>query len=119
MISVHEFARRLSALGPRAFAAADVVGLAETAGLRISPDDSIDADQAQRLLNGAAPAVPVTGTQIVAPHWTPPAPAGQRVPPVVFSSPGAVDGPVDAPPVRPRGRPSTPARRPDSRRSGR
>ncbi|MBB2947180.1 hypothetical protein FB565_006948 [Actinoplanes lutulentus] len=121
-ITVHEFARRLSALGAKAFAATDVVALAETAGVRISADGHVDAALAQRLLDRAAPASPVTGAQIVEPDWVAPAsqaPAAPAIPPVVFSSPGAVDGPAELPPARPRSRTGPPARRPDSRRTGR
>ena len=118
MISVQEFARRLSTLGT-AVTSDDVEDLADAAGVRIDPGRGIDAGQAQQLLDRVSTPVPVTGTVIVASVWPPPEAARPAVAPVVFSSPGAVDAPADQP-ARPRragqaraGRPGGP-RRPGS-----
>ncbi|MDI6100412.1 hypothetical protein QLQ12_17530 [Actinoplanes sp. NEAU-A12] len=119
MINVQEFARRLSTLGAKAFTSDDVVDLAIAADVRVSPDLGIDATVAQRILDHISPPVPVTGAQIAASEWPPPTSSRPAAPPVVFSSPGAVEGPGDQS-ARPRG--SGPARagqRPGSRRTGR
>ena len=119
MINVQEFARRLSTLGPGAFTSDDVVDLATAADVRISADLEIDADVAQLLLDCISPAVPITGTQIVASQWPPPMSSRPAAPAVTFSSPGAVDGPVDQP-TRPRGSmPARTGRRPGPRRTTR
>ncbi len=119
MINVQEFARRLSTLGADAFTGDDVVDLATAADVRISADLEIDATLAQRLLDQMSPAVPVTGAQIVASQWPPPTSLRAEAPPVMFSSPGAVDGPTDQP-TRPRSSgPARNGRRPGSRRTNR
>ncbi|WP_250007623.1 hypothetical protein [Actinoplanes sp. M2I2] len=119
MITVQEFARRLSTLGAETYTDSDVVDLATDADVRLNSDLGVDAGLAQRLLDHLAPASPVTGPEIVATEWPPPTSSHPAAPPVVFSSPGAVDNNED-PPGRPRsaGR-GRPGRRPDSRRSGR
>ena len=119
MINMQEFARRLSTLGADVFTSDDVVDLATAADVRISADLAIDAAVAQRLLDQISPTPPVTGAQITASQWPPPASSRPAAPSLSFSSPGAVDGPADQ---RPRPRKSGPARsdrRPGSRRSGR
>ncbi|MET0418104.1 MAG: hypothetical protein ABW022_18995 [Actinoplanes sp.] len=119
MINVQEFARRLSSLGADAFTSDDVVDLATDADIRISADLEIDAALAQRLLDRISPALPVTGAQIVASQWPPPASSRSAAPSVSFSSPGAVDAPADQP-TRSRGSgPARGGRRPGSRRTGR
>jgi hypothetical protein len=119
MVTVREFARRLSTLGAESFTIDDVVDLATAADVRINPDLGVDANLAQRLLDRVSPAVPVTGPEIVAPEW-PPVSGRPAAPPVLFSSPGAVDAPADqlSKPRRSSG-PARGGRRPDSRRSGR
>jgi hypothetical protein len=116
MISVQEFARRLTDLGPEAVTSHDVEDLADAAGVRIDPGRGIDAGQAQQLLDQISRSVPVTAAAMVDASWPPPEAVRPAVAPVVFSSPGAVDAPSD-PPARPRR--SGPARpeRPRSRRS--
>jgi hypothetical protein len=120
MINVQEFARRLSTLGVEAFTIDDVVDLATAADVRMSAELEIDAALAQRLLDRISPPVPVTGAQIAAAQWPPPASSGPAAPPLSFSSPGAVDAPADQPT---RHRSSGPARggnrRSGSRRPGR
>ena len=118
MIKMQEFARRLSTLGAETFTSDDVVDLATTADVRISPDLEIDASLAQRLLDHMSPAVPVTGAQIVASQWPPPTSAS-AAPSVTFSSPGAVDGPTDQPTRPRRSGPARNAGRSGSRRTGR
>ncbi|MBB2946528.1 hypothetical protein FB565_006296 [Actinoplanes lutulentus] len=119
MINVHEFARRLSTLGAAVFTSDDIVDLATAVDVRISPDLAIDANLAQRLLDHISPALPVTGAQIAASEWPPPISTRPVAPPMLFSNPGAVDGPA-AQPGRPRGSgPARTGRRPDSRRTGR
>ncbi|WP_221322580.1 hypothetical protein [Actinoplanes sp. L3-i22] len=117
MIDVQEFARRLSTLGP-AVTTEDIEDLADAAGVRIDPARGIDADQAQRMLDHHSSSAGVSGVELVATQWPPSADVRSVAPPVVFSSPGAVDNPT-GPPARPRR--SGPAHhgRPDSRRSGR
>ncbi|WP_436535920.1 hypothetical protein [Actinoplanes sp. HUAS TT8] len=118
MINVQEFARRLSSLGSATVTSEDVEDAADEAGVRIDPARGIDAGQAQQMLDHLKPPVPVTGAEIVAAQW-PPVAARPAAPSVLFSSPGAVDGP-SGPVMRPRR--SGPGRgngRPDSRRSGR
>ena len=102
MINVKELARRLSTLGAKAYTSDDVVDLATAADVRISPDLEIDAALAQRLLDRISPALPVTAAQIVAAEWPPPTSTRPAAPPMVFSNPGAVDGPAGQP-GRPRG----------------
>ncbi|MFI5496567.1 hypothetical protein [Actinoplanes sp. NPDC051859] len=115
MVSMQEFARRISTLGAGAFTSDDVVDLAITADVRISDDLDIDADLAQRLLDRVSPALPVTGAQVTAAQWPPPTSSRAAAPPVSFSSPGAVDGPTDQT-VRPRSAgPARRGRRPGSR----
>ena len=119
LINVQELARRLSTLGANAFTSDDVVDLATAADIRISPDLTIDANLAQRLLDHISPALPVTGEQIAASQWPPPMSSRSTAPPVSFSSPGAVDGPTDQP-TRPRSSmPARIGRRPGSRRPDR
>jgi hypothetical protein len=119
MINVQEFARRLSTLGADEFTIDDVVDLATAADVRINADLEIDATLAQRLLDRISPALPVTGTQLVASQWPPPTSSRAAAPPLTFSSPGAVDGPSDQP-ARGRGaKPSRGGRRPGPRRTGR
>jgi hypothetical protein len=119
MITVQEFARRLSTLGAETFTDDDVVDLATAADVRINPDLGVDAALAQRLLDHFSAAVPVTGAEIVASEWPPPTSSRPSAPPVVFSSPGAVDNHSEQP-SRHRGNgPARSGRRPDSRRSGR
>ncbi|MFI5934262.1 hypothetical protein [Actinoplanes sp. NPDC051494] len=119
MITVQEFARRLSSLGAETFGDDDVVDLATAAEVRINPDVGVDATAAQRLLDHLSPASPVTGAQLVAPEWPPTSARPPAAPPMVFSNPGAVDGPSEQP-VRARGGgQKRTGRRPDSRRSGR
>ncbi|BEL06177.1 hypothetical protein Q0Z83_043680 [Actinoplanes sichuanensis] len=101
MISVQEFARRLTDLGPKVVSSHDVEDLADEAGVRIDPGRGIDAVQAQRLLDLVSPTVPVTAAAMVASSWPPAEAVRPAVAPVVFSSPGAVDAPSD-PPTRPR-----------------
>ncbi|BBH67918.1 hypothetical protein ACTI_46030 [Actinoplanes sp. OR16] len=114
MISVQDFARRLSDLGPVAVSSHDIEDLADAAGVRIDPGRGLDAGQAQRLLDLLSPPVAVTAAAIVGPVWPPPESEAARpaVAPVVFSSPGAVDAPDDQP-ARPRraGRPPADRRR--------
>ena len=119
MITMQEFARRLSTLGADTFTDSDVVDLATAADVRINPDLGVDAALAQRLLDHFSPAVPVTGAEMVAPEWPPPMSAHPAAPPVVFSSPGAVDSPADQPGRPRKSGPARGGRRPDSRRSGR
>ena len=117
MISVHEFARRLSDLTPATVTDYDIEDLADAAGVRIDPARGIDAGQAQHMLDLVSPAVPVSGTAIVAESWPPPEAARPAVAPVVFSSPGAVDA-SSGPPARPRSSGKARTGRPGSRRSG-
>jgi hypothetical protein len=118
MINVQEFARRLSTLGPATVTSEDVEDLADAAGVRVDPAKGIDAGQAQQMLDHLSPPASVSGADLVASLWPPPATSRPAAPPVLFSSPGAVDNPT-GPPARPRR--SGPSRngRPDSRRSGR
>ncbi|WP_213002406.1 hypothetical protein [Winogradskya consettensis] len=119
MINVQEFARRLSTLGGDEFTIDDIVDLATAAEVRINADLEINADLAQRLLDGISPPVSITGAQIVASQWPVPISSRPAAPTVTFSSPGAVDGPSDQ---VTRGRSSRPAhngRRPGPRRTGR
>jgi hypothetical protein len=117
-ISVQEFARRLSALGPATMTSDDVEDLADTTGVRIDPSRGIDAAQAQQLLDRVSPPAPVSGAELVASHWPPPAAVRPAVAPMVFSNPGTVDAPAD-PPARPRRSGPSPTGRTGSRRSGR
>jgi hypothetical protein len=119
MINVQELARRLSSLGPETFTSDDVMDLATAADVRINPDVGIDANSAQRLLDSFSPTAPVTGAEIVAPGWPPPTSSRPAAPPVMFSSPGAVDSPADRSDRYRRTGPTRTGRRPDSRRSGR
>lgn len=119
MITLQELARRLSTLGAETFSDDDVMDLATAAEVRINPDVGVDATAAQRLLDHLAPQTRVTGADLVAPEWPPSASAPPSAPPVVFSSPGAVDNQTDHP-GRSRGTGSSrTGRRPDSRRNGR
>ena len=115
MISVQEFARRLSDLGTKAVTSHDVEDLADSAGVRIDPGQGIGADQAQRMLDRLSPPVPVTPAAMVASSWPPPEAVRPAVAPVVFSSPGAVDAPADQP-ARPRRSGPAHSERPRSRR---
>ncbi|GAA4955284.1 hypothetical protein [Actinoplanes utahensis] len=119
MISVQEFARRLSMVGPAVVTSHDVEDLADAAGVRIDPGRGIDADQAQQMLDHVSPTAPVSGTAMVASTWPPAEPARPAVAPVVFSSAGGqVDAPAD-PPARPRRSGQARAGQPGrSRRSG-
>lgn len=119
MIDMQEFARRLSTLGADAFTSDDVVDLAIAADVRISADLEIDAALAQRLLDQVTPRPQVTGAQITASQWPPPASSRPAAPSVSFSSPGAVDGPSDQPSRPRRSGPPRGDRRPGSRRTGR
>jgi hypothetical protein len=119
MIDMQEFARRLSTLGADAFTSDDVVDLATAADVRISVDLEIDASVAQRLLDQISPTPPVTGAQITASQWPPPASSRPAAPSVSFSSPGAVDGPADQPSRPRRPGPGRSNRRPGPRRTGR
>jgi hypothetical protein len=119
MINVQEFARRLSTLGAKVYTSDDVVDLATDAEVRMSADLEIDAALAQRLLDHVSPSPSVTGAQIAASEWPPPASSRPAAPPAVFSSPGAVDAPADQPARRRGSGPSRSGRRPDSRRTGR
>lgn len=101
MISVQEFARRLTDLGPNTVTSHDIEDLADAAGVRIDPGRGIDAGQAQQILDLASPSAPVSAAAMVASPWPPPEDVRPAVAPVVFSSPGAVDAPSD-PPARPR-----------------
>ena len=119
MISVQEFARRLSTLGPATVTSDDIEDAADAAGVRIDPARGIDAGQAQQMLDHLSPAGQVTGTTIVAEPWPPPETARSAIAPVVFSSPGAFEAPAD-PPARPRRSPQKRTGRPGGpRRSGR
>jgi hypothetical protein len=115
MITVHEFARRVTTSATMQVASADVMRSAAAEGVHLSPESGVDAALAQWLLDRLAPTVPVTGVSIVAPDWVPPStrPSSPVVPPVVFSNPGAVDGPSD-PPMRPVGRTGQRSPRPAS-----
>ncbi|KUL27785.1 MULTISPECIES: hypothetical protein [Actinoplanes] len=125
MINVQEFARRLGTLGSTTVTSDDIEDLADAAGVRVDPARGIDAGQAQQMLNHLSPPVSVTGNEIVASTWPPPTASRPVAPPVLFSSPGAVDAPAELPsrasrksgPSRNNGRPDS--RRSDSRRSGR
>jgi hypothetical protein len=119
MINMHEFARRLSALGVDAFTSDDVVDLATAADVRISADLEIDASMAQRFLDQISPTPPVTGAQITASQWPPSVSSPPAVPSVSFSSPGAVHGPADQPSRSRRSGPARSDRRPGPRRTGR
>jgi hypothetical protein len=101
MISVQEFARRLSDLDSDAVTSHDVEDLADAAGVRIDPGRGLDAGQVQQMLDLVSPSVPVTAAAMVASSWPPAEAVRPAVAPVVFSSPGAVDAPSD-PPARPR-----------------
>jgi hypothetical protein len=115
MISVQEFSRRLTDLGPKVVTSHDIEDLADAAGVRIDPGRGIDAGQAQRLLDLLSPSAPVTAAALVGPSWPPEEDVRPAVAPVVFSSPGAVDAPSD-PPARPRRSGQARADRPHSRR---
>ena len=115
MINVHEFARRLSTLGTEAFTSDDVIDLATAADVRISADLEIDAAVAQRLLDQISPPLPVTGVQITASLWPPPASSRPAAPSLSFSSPGAVDSPADQPTRRRSSGPARSGRRPGHR----
>ncbi|MFF0373821.1 hypothetical protein [Actinoplanes missouriensis] len=116
MISVQEFARRLSDLGPENVTRHDVEDLADSAGVRIDPARGIDAGQAQQLLDLVSPSAPVSAAAMVASPWPPPADVRPTVTPMVFSSPGAVDAPAD-PETQPRRSGRAPTERPRSRRT--
>jgi hypothetical protein len=116
-ISKQELARRLIMLSAAPLTVGDVMRLAAAADVRIGSADSVDAAQAQRLLDQISPPVAATGAQIVAADWPPPE-RPKPAPPVVFSSPGAVDGPEDQP-VRPRNSYAPRAGRPTFGRTGR
>ncbi|MFG1611083.1 hypothetical protein [Actinoplanes sp. NPDC049265] len=88
MIDMQEFARRLSTLGAGAFTSDDVVDLAIAADVRISADLEVDAPIAQCLLDQISPTPTVTGAQITASQWPPPASSRAAAPSVSFSSPG-------------------------------
>ncbi len=115
MISMQEFARRLTDLGSKTVTSHDVEDLADAAGVRVDPGRGIDAGQAQQMLDLVTPSVPVSAAAMVASPWPPPEAARPAVAPVVFSSPGAVDAP-SVPPTRPRRSGQVPADRPRSRR---
>jgi hypothetical protein len=119
MISVEEFARRLSTLGPAAVTSDDVEDAADAAGVRIDPGRGVDAGQAQQLLDHIAPSAPVSGTEIAAEQWPPPEALRPVVAPVMFSSPGAVDAPADQPGRPRRSGPARTGRPGGSRRTGR
>ena len=119
MIDMQEFARRLSTLGADPFTSDDVVDLATAADVRMSADLEIDAAVAQRLLDQITPTPPVTGAQITASQWPPPASSRPAAPSVSFSSPGAVDAPADQPSRSRRSGNARGDRRPGSRRNGR
>lgn len=118
MISVQEFARRLSTLGTTTVTSEDIEDLADTAEVRIDPGRGIDADQAQQMLDHLSPSAAITGAAIVAPQWPPAENGRPAVAPVVFSSPGSFDAPAGPSARSPR---SGQARggRPHSRRTGR
>ncbi|BEL13031.1 hypothetical protein Q0Z83_112220 [Actinoplanes sichuanensis] len=101
MISVQEFARRLTDLGPETVTSHDVEDLADAAGVRIDPGRGIDAGQAQQMLDRVSPSVPVSAAAMVASPWPPSEAVRPAVAPVGFSNPGAVEAPSD-PPTRPR-----------------
>jgi hypothetical protein len=101
MISVQEFARRLTDLGPQTVTSHDVEDLADEAGVRIDPGRGLDASQAQQIMDRVLPSVPISSAAMVASPWPPPEAVRPAVAPVVFSNPGAVDAPSD-PPTRPR-----------------
>ncbi|MEU4156470.1 hypothetical protein [Actinoplanes sp. NPDC026670] len=101
MISVQEFARRLSDLAAKTVTSHDVEDLADEAGVRIDPARGIDAGQAQQLLDRVTPSVTVTAAAMVASLWPPQEAVRPAVAPVLFSSPGAVGAPSDGP-ARPR-----------------
>ncbi|HWS34628.1 MAG TPA: hypothetical protein VN408_18045 [Actinoplanes sp.] len=118
MISVQEFASRLSTLGTAVVTSHDVEDLADTAGVRIDPGRGIDAGQAQQMLDHLSPPVPVNGTALVASTWPPPEAVRPAVAPMVFSNPGAVNAPAGQP-ARPRRSGQSRTGRPGgSRRSG-
>ena len=119
MIDFQEFASRLSTLGPKRLTSDDIVDLATAADIRVSPDLQVDAALAQRLLDRALPAAPVTGAQIVASEWPPPTSTRPAAPPVTFSSPGVAQGRGDQPDRPRRSGPPRTGRRPDSRRNDR
>jgi hypothetical protein len=97
MISVPEFARRLTDLGPGVVTSHDVEDLADAAGVRIDPGRGIDAGQAQQMLDRVSTSVPISSAAMVASPWPPSEAVRPAVAPVVFSSPGAVDAPSDSP----------------------
>ncbi|GAA1622840.1 hypothetical protein GCM10009828_058840 [Actinoplanes couchii] len=101
MISVTEFARRLSTLVPMTMSRYDIEDLADNAGVRIDPARGIDTDQAQRMLDHLTPPAPVSGVTIAASVWPPPEAVRPAVTPVTFSSLGAVGAPSEQP-ARPR-----------------
>ncbi|WP_433796413.1 hypothetical protein [Actinoplanes sp. CA-252034] len=117
MISVQEFARRLTEVSPTAVSSDDIEDLADTTGVRIDPARGIDAGQAQQLLDHISPPVPITAAAIVAPDWAPLAAGRPAAPPMVFSNPGAVDAPNEQSAQQRRSAPRRTGR-PGSRRPG-
>lgn len=115
MISMQEFARRLTDLVSKTVTSHDVEDLADAAGVRVDPGRGIDAGQAQQMLDLVSPSAPVSGAAMVASPWPPLEAVRPAVAPVVFSSPGAVDAPSE-PAARPRRSGQAPADRSRSRR---